>query len=81
MALTNAERQRQFRERHIEEGGKRVLHLIVEAKTLAQLKRLARHHAMTVTAIVEDLAAKADSDIRNELSDGERRAYARKLES
>jgi hypothetical protein len=81
MAISNAERQRLFRERHLDEGGKLVLHLIVDAKTMMQLKRLARWHATTVTAIVEELAAKADSDIRNELSDGERRAYARKLES
>jgi predicted DNA-binding ribbon-helix-helix protein len=61
MALTNAEKQARYRERHLSvDGEKKAVHLFLSAPTHAQLKRLARHKGCTITALVEDLAASAE---------------------
>jgi hypothetical protein len=69
MALTNAERQQAYRERHLgRNGGKRRVQLFLSAGTRAQLDRLKRHTRYSVTALIEEWAASA-----------ERRATARLL--
>jgi hypothetical protein len=61
MALTNAEKQARYRERHLGiEGEKARLQLFLSAATRAQLDRLARHKGYTVTALIEELAANAE---------------------
>jgi predicted DNA-binding ribbon-helix-helix protein len=69
MALTNAEKQARYRERHLGIDGEKTrvqLFLSVEAK--AQLERVARHRGYTVTALVEELAARADQNIAHRLT-------------
>jgi hypothetical protein len=43
MALTNAEKQARYRERHLEDGTKTRGHFFLEATTKAKLLRLAHH--------------------------------------
>jgi hypothetical protein len=47
---------------------------------MVKLRRLARHHDLTVTRMIEELAAEADSDLRHGMTEGERRRYVRKTE-
>ncbi len=52
MPLTNAEKQRAYRERHLgANGSKTRVQLFLSASTKAQLDRLARHKGYTVTAL------------------------------
>ncbi len=60
MALTNAEKQAKYRERHLENGTKTRGHFILEATTKAKLLRLAHHRNCSVTALIDDLAARAE---------------------
>jgi len=61
MALTNAEKQARYRERHLGvDGEKSRVQLFLSATAKAQLDRLARHKGYTVTALIEGLAASAE---------------------
>jgi hypothetical protein len=76
MALTNAEKQARYRERHLGvDGGKRRLTLFIDANTGAQLDRLAHRKGYSVTAVVEELAASADRRVAGQLSGKALRAY------
>jgi hypothetical protein len=76
MGLTNAEKQRRYRERHLgPEGTKARLNLVVGADTTAQLKRLARHRGCTLTEMVEHLAADAERVAMARLAPTKRREY------
>jgi hypothetical protein len=69
MPLTNAEKQRAYRERHLgTDGEKARIQLFLSASAKAQLDRLARHKGYTVTAMVEELAAQAEQRIVNRLT-------------
>ena len=58
MPLTNAEKQRAYRERHLRADGEKArIQLFLSATAKAQLDRLARHKDYTVTALVEEMAA------------------------
>jgi hypothetical protein len=76
MALTNAEKQARYRERHLGvNGGKRRLTLFIDATTGAQLDRLAHRKGYSVTSVVEELAANAERRITARLSSKALRAY------
>jgi hypothetical protein len=76
MALTNAEKQARYRERHLgKEGTKIALHLFVEATTRAKLKRLARRKGCTMPALIEEWATRADSRVADKLLGKARKAY------
>jgi hypothetical protein len=76
MALTNAEKQARYRERHLgKDGTKIALHLFVEATTRAKLKRLARHKGCTLPALIEEWDTRADSRVADKLSGKARKAY------
>ena len=61
MALTSAEKQQRYRERHLcVDGQKDRLQCMVSAHAKAQLTRLAHYHGYSVTALVEALAAQAE---------------------
>ncbi len=61
MALTAAEKQQRYRERHLGvDGGKERVQLFISVHAKAQLGRLARHHGYTVTRLIEVLAAEAE---------------------
>jgi hypothetical protein len=69
MALTNAEKQARYRERHLgidDEKTRVQLFLSVEAK--AQLERIARHRGYTVTDLIKEPAAQADQEIAHRLT-------------
>jgi antitoxin HigA-1 len=60
MALTNAEKQARYRERHLENGPKTREHFFPEATIKAKLLRLARHRKCSVPALIGDLASSAE---------------------
>jgi hypothetical protein len=69
MPLTNAEKQRAYRERHLGVGGgKARIQLFLSTSARAQLDRLARRKGYTVTAVIEELVASADRRVTAKLS-------------
>jgi hypothetical protein len=76
MALTNIEKQARYRERHLGPDGEKVrVGLILNAKTRAQMGRLARHKGYTITALVEELVEGAERRVTARLSDQSRKTY------
>jgi hypothetical protein len=76
MALTSAEKQQRYRERHLGiHGTKERIQLFISVQARAQLGRLAGHYGYTVTKVVEDLAAEAEREILNRLPPRQRTAY------
>jgi predicted DNA-binding ribbon-helix-helix protein len=76
MALTNAEKQARYRERHLGvDGEKARVQLFLSASTKAQLDRLARRKDYTVTALIEELAASAERRVTAKLSGRARKRY------
>jgi macrodomain Ter protein organizer (MatP/YcbG family) len=69
MPLTNAEKQRAYRERHLGvDGGKARIQLFLSTSTKAQLGRLARRKGYTLTALIEELVANAERRVTAKLS-------------
>jgi hypothetical protein len=67
--MSNAEKQRRYRERHLGPDGdlERVtLYLSIAARD--QLDRLAVHYCLSLTLLVEELAARADRAVEAKLS-------------
>ena len=62
MALTNAERQAEYRRRQQTAGdnGRRKVEVYVTTRCALTLKRLARHRGTTQGAVLEELLAAAD---------------------
>ena len=77
MAMSNAERQRQYRQRHLVDvdGLGHRLNLVVGAATGAQLERLARHYGVTKRSMIEQLLRQAESDIVDGMKPKARREY------
>jgi hypothetical protein len=76
MALTSAEKQQRYRERHLGiHGTKERIQFFISVQTRAQLGRLARHYGYTVTKVIEDLAADAERTVLNRLPPRQRTAY------
>jgi hypothetical protein len=68
MALTNAERQRAYRERHFANGTKARLEFVLDAGTKAKLDRLARHKGCTAISLIDDWAASAERRVTARLT-------------
>jgi cytidylate kinase len=76
LPLTNAEKQARYRERHLGiDGEKARVQLFLNASAKARLHRLARYKGYTVTALVEELASRAEQRIVNRLIAKARREY------
>jgi hypothetical protein len=76
MAITNAEKQARYRERHLgADGEKARMQLVVSAPARAQLDRLARHYGYSVTKMIEELAANAERYIVERLDPEARKNY------
>ena len=76
MALTPAEKQRRYRQRHLGvDGTKDRIQLFISVQTKAQLRRLARHHGYTVTKAIERLAVDAERELLDRLPRAHHRAY------
>src|SRR5262249_9074963 len=76
MALTSAEKQQRYRERHLGvHGAKQRIQFFVSVQAKAQLGRLARHYGYTVTNMIEKLAADAERALLNRLPPRQHAAY------
>jgi hypothetical protein len=76
MALTTAEKQQRYRERHLGiNGGKQRIQFFVSVHAKAQLDRLALHNGYTVTNVIEKLAADAERALLNRLPPQKRTVY------
>jgi len=61
MALSQAEKQRRYRERHLGyDGEKQRIQCLVSLGTKLKLKRLAHYYGCTLTTLIEKLAADAE---------------------
>lgn len=65
MAMTNAEKQARYREKHLKgvDGGKERLQAIISVNAKLALDRLAQHHGVTLAALVERLALEEASRV------------------
>jgi hypothetical protein len=76
MALSEAEKQRRYRERHLGvDGTKQRIQCYLSVHAKAQLDRLASYRGYTVTMIIEDLAAQAERAVLGRLTPKEESAY------
>jgi hypothetical protein len=76
MALTPAEKQQRYRERHLGvNGGKQRIQFFVSVHAKAQLERLALHYGYTVTNMIEKLAADAERVLLNRLPSQKQTVY------
>jgi len=78
MALSNAEKQARYRERHLGRHGEKArVQLFLSIGARAQLGRLARRKGYTVTALIEELAASAERRVTSQLSGKGLKVYYR----
>ena len=75
MAMSNAERQRAYRQRHLAEGEGHRLNLVVAVQTGAQLDRLAKHYGVTKRAMLERLLQQAESALVDGMKPKAQRTY------
>jgi hypothetical protein len=76
MAMTNAEKQRAYRDRHLGfNGEKSRMQLVLNVRARFQLERVARHKGYSVTAVVEELAAEVERRIVDRMTSKQRREY------
>jgi hypothetical protein len=69
MALSQAEKQRRYRERHLGDNGeKQRIQCVVGLRTKLKLKRLAHYYGCSVTTLIENLAADAEEVIVREIA-------------
>ena len=69
MALSQAEKQRRYRERHLGVNGtKRRMQCLLSAGAREQLGRLAHYNGYSVTKLIEQLAANAERAVLSKLS-------------
>ena len=74
---TNAERQAEFRRRHLQDvdGDCARLNAIVSITAKAKLDRLARHYGVTRRAMLESLLAEAEQEAVSGMKRSEERTY------
>jgi hypothetical protein len=77
MALSNAEKQARWRERHLkhENGTKLRAQFIFDANTINTLKRVAKHRECSVASLIRTWAASAERRIVGRLSPREEKRY------
>ena len=77
MALTNAERQRRYREKHLKdvEGNKERLNLVLDFQAKWTLERLAKRYAVTQTELIERLLREEQDRLLATLDSEEQTAY------
>ena len=73
MPMTNAQRQKRYRERHHDE----LAHITLDVRVAVrdQLDRLAWHFQWSVTQLVEELAARAEHAVEGELTGAALKTY------
>lgn len=77
MATSNADRQRAYRERHLNstEGTADRLAMLVDVDAKRKLERLARHHGITQRAMLERIIADTERALVDGMQAGEQKAY------
>lgn len=78
MALTNAERQARYRQRHLRDADTadmRILRLTLDVTTRNKLTRVASHRGCSVTALVARWADEAEKRILARATPAEERKY------
>ena len=75
MPMTPAEKQARYRERHLQEGQRERLQLIVSTGTKRALERLARHQGTSQTALFEKLILEAQTAATAGMGGEEYRVY------
>ena len=77
MAKTNAERQADYRKKHLvlENGTKERLNMLVSGSTKAKLERIAFHYGVTKIEVIERLLAKEENTILESLTSMQAIAY------
>jgi hypothetical protein len=75
MALSNAEKQACWRERHLDNGTKTRAQFVFDVSTTKQLKRVASHKARSVTSLIREWAASAERRIVGQLSGKDLKRY------
>jgi hypothetical protein len=76
MALSSAEKQRRYRERHLGvRGSKQRMQLFVRIHAKAQIERLAHYNGYSITKMIEQLALDADRALLDQLPPRRRGAY------
>jgi hypothetical protein len=77
MALSNAEKQARWRERHLkrENGTKLRAQFIFDVSTTNQLKRVAAHKGRSVAALIREWAASAERRITGRLAGKDLKRY------
>lgn len=68
MALTNAELQARYRQRHLKDGTSCRINTVVNATTCAALARLARHRGITLRETLETVLAQAEAAATRRMS-------------
>jgi hypothetical protein len=67
--LSQAEKQRRYRERHLGDNGeKQRIQYVVSLRTKLKLKRLAHYYGCSVTTLIENLAADAEEAIVRQIA-------------
>ncbi|HEV7856240.1 MAG TPA: hypothetical protein VGO72_04685 [Herminiimonas sp.] len=76
MALTNAEKQRRYRNRHLGLGGKReLLQCLISIPAKRNLERLACHHGHSLTTMLEVLVNERTNELLKKLNDWEQKNF------
>jgi hypothetical protein len=77
MALSNAEKQARWRERHIDNvnGTKERVQFIFDVNTTKELRRIAHHKGVSVAFLIREWAANAERRIVGQLSPREEKRY------
>lgn len=77
MALTNAQKQAFYRERHLKEGERKRLQVVVSLHTKRALERLSRHLGLTQASTLDQIIGDAQEAILSGLSSEEQAHYDR----
>ncbi|WP_440997649.1 RepB family protein [Arhodomonas sp. SL1] len=75
MAMSDAERQRAYRQRQLKEGTADRINMVVSAHAKAALARLARHRGETQRATLEAIISEAEGNTVEALDAQGRRRY------
>jgi macrodomain Ter protein organizer (MatP/YcbG family) len=77
MAMTNAERQRRYRQKHLkdETGGKERLSLMLDFRAKLTLDRLAKRYTVTQAELIERLLREEQDRLLETLNAEEQTAY------
>lgn len=75
MAMTAAEKQARYRERHLKEGDKERLQIIIGLSAKRALERLAHHHGLTMGAMLERLVLDEQASVTAGMDGVQYRAY------